>query len=63
MPEMHISAEAIHARCGNPVTFDREHISEGDTETFPIEQHGLYYVAACLTCDEDLFEHEVIRAK
>lgn len=63
MNETNTSAEAIHTRCGSPVTLDRERISEGDTETFPTEQHGPYYVAVCLTCDEDLFEHEVAHTK
>ena len=54
---------AIHVECGNTVTFDRSQISEGDTEAFPVEEHGPYYIAACLTCDDDLFEHEIERTK
>lgn len=48
-----------HKRCGNPVTFDREHISDGNVEDYPEAQHGHYYAAACLHCDEDLMEFEI----
>lgn len=52
-------AEATHKACGKPVTFDREHISDGNVEDYPEAQHGHYYAAACLHCDEDLMEFEI----
>lgn len=47
--------------CGSQVTFDPALISYGDPEWHEGDDASTapYYHAACLSCDEDLYEFEV----
>ena len=46
-----------HTACGNPVSFDPMDISPGDPDLLKTGESSTYY-AACLECDEDVFEFE-----
>ena len=47
-----------HIACGTPVSFDPKDISPGDLDQLTPGE-GSIYSAACLECDEDVFEFEV----
>lgn len=49
----------VHKSCQSRVSFDRDLISEGDTDAYPVELYGYYYAAYCPTCEEDLFGVEI----
>lgn len=53
--------DVVHSACGNPVSFDPEHMSDGDPDH---PDHGSdFYFAVCRHCDEDLFSFECERIR
>lgn len=45
-----VTPSAVHQRCGRTVSYDQQEVTPG-------------YVAACPSCDEDLFSFEITTAQ